>query len=200
MIVYLHGFASSGLSRKAGQLRKWLAPLPVLSPSYPQDPQRAVPFLQRYLHQALAAERPQPLLLIGSSLGGYYGQYLAQEYPCGLALINPALDPVRLLRPYLGDNRIYYSGQSFRFEESDLRALEQYAVEDPCAAAGPRLLLLDRGDEVIDTELALSRYRSCARCLVFDDGNHTFTHLHESLQAIRELYRICPRYPAAAGA
>ena len=200
MLVYLHGFASSGQSLKARRLAEWLAPLPVLAPTYPQTPARAGPFLREYILTQLAERRPERLLLVGSSLGGYYGEWLAREFGCGLVLINPALDPAGVLRPLLGENRIYCSGERFHFGPEDLQALARYDCGKPCVGAGPRLLLVDLGDEVIDSQLALTRYRDCARCLAFEGGDHAFAHLRESLDAILDTYRACPPVSLAAGA
>ena len=100
----------------------------------------------------------------------------------------------------LGENRMYHSGERFWFGEADLRALEPYALADPCAGAGHRLLLVDRGDEVIDPAPALARYRGCARCLAFDGGDHGFAHLRQSLAAIVETYEACPPVSLAAEA
>ncbi len=200
MLVYLHGFASSGQSLKARRLGEWLAPLPVLAPTYPPAPPRAGAFLHKYIQNQLTERRPERLLLVGSSLGGYYGAWLAREFGCGLVLINPALDPVGVLRPLLGENRIYCSGERFYFGPEDLQALARFACAEPCVGAGPRLLLVDLGDEVIDPQLAMTRYRECARCLAFDGGDHGFAHLRESLDAIVETYRACPPIPLAAGA
>jgi len=189
VIVYLHGFASSERSYKARMLREWLAPIPVLAPSYPQQPRRAIPFLLEYILREVDGVRPEHLLLVGSSLGGFYGEYLARRLQCSLVLINPALDPVPTLHPWLGENRIYYSEETFSFLESDLRDLEAYAVPDPCASPVPTLLLVDQGDEVLDASVAVRRYEKCAQCVAFPGGNHGFAHLRESLEYIQHHYR-----------
>ena len=167
----------------------------VLAPTYPHQPRRAIEFLLGYIRQELARTEPERLLLIGSSLGGFYGQYLARVLDCSLVLINPALDPVATLRPCVGENRMYHTDDRFVFPESDLLALNDYAVDRPCDDPVPTLLLVGWDDEVIDSSIALGRYQSCGQYVAFDGGNHGFAHLAESLGYIQQLYWHSERTP-----
>jgi len=49
----------------------------------------------------------------------------------------------------------------------------------------PTLLLLDKGDEVIDYRRSLAVYRDCGECHSFTGGDHQFQHLQESVPLIR---------------
>lgn len=189
MIIYLHGFASSGLSRKGQQLKRWLAPMPVLTPTFGQDPDTVVSFLRRYISEAIETAPAEPLLLIGSSLGGFYAQYLARQFFCAAVLINPALVPTQTLKTQLGENRVYQTGKVFTFRPSQLQALQRFDIVAPCSAPVPTLVLVDRGDEVIDPTPAIERYTDCAEVRAFDGGNHGFAHLSESLGLIKDFYR-----------
>ena len=100
MLVYLHGLNSSSHSFKAGLLRQRLEPFPMLAPSYPAHrPEKAIQRLKSVL--ASLSDR-QPLFVVGSSMGGFYGQFLARQFPVAhLFLINPALQPWTLLPDFI---------------------------------------------------------------------------------------------------
>lgn len=72
-----------------------------------------------------------PLVITGSSLGGFYASQLAAllhaEYPhtpCHCALFNPVVYPDTALRPFLGRNTLMHSGEEWEFTPA---MLESYA-------------------------------------------------------------------------
>ena len=91
MILYLHGFRSSPNSRKATLLRERLRSIgradEYVCPALPASP-RAAAGLAREL---AARAAPEALALIGSSLGGYYATWVAEQLGCRAVLLNPAL-------------------------------------------------------------------------------------------------------------
>ena len=78
MILYLHGFRSSPNSFKARLLAARLAELGRADewrcPMLPVSPLDAVALVEKTLASA------QDVTLIGSSLGGYYATYLAEQH------------------------------------------------------------------------------------------------------------------------
>lgn len=186
MIIYLHGFNSTGASAKGRFLKENFKSIPVLTPTYHYDPQRAVPYLEKLILQQQGHE--QSLLLVGSSLGGYYTQYLAHYFQLKMVLINPALLPLTTLSDYLGQNTNYYTGETYTLTQAHLDALTTFDVPSPCTRPVPTLLLIDKGDEVLDYHIAVSRYQDCAEIILFNDGDHQFQHMRESLSAIEAFY------------
>ena len=100
-LLYVHGFLSSPLSFKAQQTAQWLAVAhpeieficPQLTP-YPADTQLLLESLvERYL--------PEPVYLMGSSLGGFWATWLAEKYNLRAVLINPAVRPQDFMPAYL---------------------------------------------------------------------------------------------------
>lgn len=186
MIVYLHGLNSSGRSAKAAWLRQSLAPVPVLSPTYPAHrAEEAHAFLARELRTARERVARGPLLLVGSSLGGFWARAFARELAANLVLINPVVDPVRALARYTGRQRNPATGEEYVLRDADLRALA--ARRPPRCPDVPTLVLLDRDDEVLDYRDAEAYFRPCARILVYPGGSHAFEHLPEALPEIRAL-------------
>ncbi|MDZ7804037.1 YqiA/YcfP family alpha/beta fold hydrolase [Thiohalophilus sp.] len=186
MIIYLHGFNSSGASAKGQFLREQLDDIPILTPTYHYDPSRAIVMLQHLVEESLRLD--SNLLLAGASLGGYYTQYLGQRYSLKRVLINPALMPLASLETCLGENINYYTGERYTLTTRHLDALRALDVPHPCIASPPTLLLLDKGDELLDYRLATERYDNCADIRLYDDGDHAFQHLPDALPAIRGVY------------
>jgi predicted esterase YcpF (UPF0227 family) len=192
MIVYLHGLSSAGSSHKAAVLRERLAPIPVLSPTYPAHlAEQAVQQLSHEMarYAAKAAGLDQPLVLAGSSMGGFYGQYLARRFPVDhLVMINPALRPWDLLKQVVGwhynqplDTRYYLSAEM-------VEATRRFGVEDVHDGV-PTTLLLDQADELIDWRIAEAIYRGVGELDCFPGGSHAFEHLDEAVEILARIYR-----------
>jgi len=183
MLIYLHGLNSSNQSRKAGVLRERLAPGRVLAPSYPAHRPDVATANLSDLFRGLCGE--QPPIVIGSSMGGFYAQYLARRFIFGhLFLINPALTPWDLLRDFEGMPQITAYGESYLIDRDLIESTRKYGVTTPCDGV-PTTLFLDQGDEVIDFRIAESLYRDCGRLLIFAGGDHEFQHLEEAIAVIR---------------
>jgi predicted esterase YcpF (UPF0227 family) len=199
MIVYLHGLNSSSKSLKARRLTQALAPMQVLAPSYPaQRPGRAVKILGEMLERI--AHGSGPPVIIGSSMGGFYGRWLVMQVRCAhLFLINPVTRPWVQLRDFAGRPQQTASGERYVLTREMLEQTRAYAPARPCAdLATPTTLLLDYADDVIDQRFNAAAYRDCARVLGFPDGNHAFVHLEQSLDLIRETLALCQQPGATA--
>ena len=168
MLIYLHGLHSSSRSVKGQLLKQRLASFEVRAVDYPaQDPDAAVAVLTRFF-TGLGAVRPA---VVGSSMGGFYGQFLARRYELShLFLINPALTPWTLT--------------SVGLDPETLARTRAYAIEDPCDDVATTLFL-DQGDEVIDYRIAERLYAGCSRLHVWKGGDHAFQHMDEAIEVIR---------------
>ncbi len=183
-LVYLHGLNSSGLSHKAGVLRDRLQPVPVLAPTYPAHRPRAAVAALSAFFAGLPSDAPP--LVVGSSMGGFYGQYLARR--CRFAhlfLINPALTPWDLLAEYLGQTMATAGGEAYTVTPELIGQTQPYGVADPCDGI-LTTLFLDKGDEVIDYGIAANLYHHCGRLMIFEGGDHAFQHLDEAVAVIKE--------------
>ncbi|MGD8207072.1 MAG: YqiA/YcfP family alpha/beta fold hydrolase [Thiohalocapsa sp.] len=192
MIVYLHGLNSSSRSHKAAVLREALAPHPFKAPDYPAHrPHAAIARLSAML-RALAANAA-PIMLVGSSIGGFYGQYLARQFPVShLFLINPALRPWELLSDWVAQPMTTAAGETYVLDAETIESTRCYGIEHPCDGDDdgvPTTLLLDQGDEVIDYRIAHALYRDCGRVLAYPGGDHAFQHTSEAAAVILETLR-----------
>jgi uncharacterized protein len=184
VILYLHGFNSSPQSTKARVLGQALAAAGLgarfCCPALPHRPAEAIALAGRILAPALAAA-DAPVVLVGSSLGGYYAVHLAETYGLRAVLLNPAVNPLRDLGRYLGPQRNLYTGEPYELTTAhidELRALEVGRV-DPQRY----LLIVETGDEVLDYREAVTRFAG-ARQIVIEGGNHNLVHFPEHLPAV----------------
>ena len=171
-LLYLHGFNSSPQSRKALQIRDWLAShhpevrfdCPLLSPY----PDRAMATLEGLCGGAVSAES----LVVGSSMGGFYATWVSQTVGCKGVLVNPAVRPWRGREYLLGPQTHFHTGEQYLFEQCHIDAFACWEI-DPLPNPANLWVLLQTGDEVLDHRQALDKYRDC-RLTVEQGGNHAF--------------------------
>lgn len=192
MILYLHGLNSAGSSHKAAILRERLTPIPVLSPTYPaHQPQEAIAVLSRELAARVADKKflRQPLVLVGSSMGGFYGQYLSRRFAVDhLVMINPALRPWELLKQVVGWQYNAALDERYYLSESMVEATRPFGLESVDGDV-PTTLLLDEGDELIDWRVAVTVYSGVADIHHFPGGDHAFAHMQEAVVIIRRIHQ-----------
>ena len=192
MIFYLHGFSSGSKSHKAGIIKDYLSQYEIYVPDYKShQPENAVTYLKQYIEEQVNDNGHNSVMLIGSSLGGYYAQYLATQYDfiVAVVLINPCLQPGITLMSQVGDQKNIVTGEVFCFTQWDLSAMDQIEVSDG-SKCKPTLVLLDEGDELIDYRYAARKYGENGRVIVYPDGDHWFRHLDEALPEIESFYKL----------
>lgn len=188
-LVYLHGFNSGGTSGKAAWLRQHLPDIAVLSPTYPAHIADEAPKSVRQYIARMRRAHPddKKLLLVGSSLGGFWARYLAPDLGAGMVLINPSMHPETDLMDVVGPNKNEATGEEYVLTVEQVKALARYQVPK-CDPKVPTLVLLDEGDDVLDYRVAQAFYRGCGNVIVYPGGSHRFDHLAEALPEIRRLY------------
>ncbi len=199
--IYLHGFLSSGNSLKgqwfAEQVRQKNLSLKAggkalagfqdwLTPTYPlASPQASLLAIEELIRPLLNSPKT-PLLFVGSSMGGFYAQYLGQKYRTPYVMINPALNPVPLFEAHMGMHQSTVTGETFCIDLAYIQALKGLmfdSVNKPLDTTIPALLLIDEGDELIDIPFALAQYQqpnSEFTVQVYAGGDHAFQHLEEA--------------------
>lgn len=155
MILYLHGFRSSPQSHKATIMAQAMAERGLsgqwLCPQLPASPRLAMDLCDRLVsaaHDRGMAVRTQ-LVVVGSSLGGYYASCLAERYQCRAVLLNPVVYAARDLATQVGTHSMYHSDAPFVFEPEYVDELADMAVGRPTQPQR-YYLLAAKGDEVLD--------------------------------------------------
>lgn len=182
MILYIHGFNSSSGSGKARELQAWLAAsgrsAEFVCPDLPHRPAAAIALLS-----GLIAPIPrEEVKLIGSSLGGFYATWLADQFDVKAALINPAVHVQESLTSALGPQKNYHTGEEY---ELTRQHLDELAALDQPAPLRPQnlLLLVETGDEVLDYRVAVNYYQN-SRQIVVEGGDHGFQSFTQHIETI----------------
>lgn len=185
VIIYLHGFRSSPASRKALMLRDRLQQRGLadqyVCPALPASPRIASQL-------ALYAARAQPsdrVALIGSSLGGYYATWVAEQLGCRAVLLNPAIDPARDLQAHIGRQPVFFSNDEIDFCPEYIDELR--ALEAPVTRPERYFLLAATGDTVIDHRIMVAKYQG-AKQHVIEGSNH---ELSDFAQYVDEVLSFC---------
>lgn len=185
MIVYLHGFRSSPLSRKAQLLRTRLQQRGLadqyLCPVLPASPRMASQL-------ALFAARgtsPDRVALIGSSLGGYYATWVAEKIGCRAVLLNPAIDPARDLLAHIGRHPVFFSDEEIDFRPEHIDELR--ALDTPVTKPERYFLIAATGDTVIDYRMMVAKYQG-ARQTVIEGSDH---ELSDFARHVDEVLSFC---------
>jgi len=147
-------------------------------PQLPASPRAAI----EQARQEAVRCAPQQLTLIGSSLGGYYATWLAEQLGCRAVLLNPAVQPPRDLERYVGVSTAYHSNQPFEFKHEYIAELTALAV--PRISRPERYFLIAAtGDEVLDWREMVAHYPG-ARQTVIDGSDHGLSDFDDYLDQV----------------
>lgn len=176
MILYLHGFRSSPKSFKATLMAQALQARGLQSrwvcPQLPASPARAIAMCNRLIKQARdrGLDPETELVVIGSSLGGYYANWLAEQWRCRAVVLNPAVYPTRSLADQTGEHTLYHSNETFEFLPEYLDELAELATGKPTQPQR-YFLLACKGDEVLNWRDMADWYAG-SQGRILDGGDH----------------------------
>lgn len=182
--LYLHGFNSSPASTKAQQLYAYYRDNgwedSIYIPALSFDPKMAIYQLGCIMND-MDADQRRNLLVIGSSLGGFYATYLAEHYGCKAVLINPAVDPHLLLKENLGVHQNYYTDEVCELTLAHLDTLIELNVD--VTQFERYRVYLQTGDETLDYRQAEQKYVQ-SELIIEEGGNHGFQHFERIIPDI----------------
>ncbi len=177
----MHGFNSSSASSKAQAMLAHCkeAGVRCVAPDLPHRPSEALE-----LARGICAESEGEVTAVGSSLGGHYATWLVENRHAARAvLVNPAVDVADKLKGEVGKVQTNYNdGSTYEFTEGHFLDLKESAVG---SIADPKryLLLVQKGDEVLDYKEAVEFYEGCEQ-VVEDGGDHSFAGFERLLGRI----------------
>lgn len=188
-LVYLHGFLSSPQSLKAqntlAYAQQYYPSLNVHIPELPGDITKAVAIVDNLL-RTLPINRTG---FIGSSMGGYLSTYCIEKYAAAnsfslpkAVLINPAVEPFRLLADYMGQHLNPYTNEIFYVHQQHITMLKDLYVntlQDPLRYK----VLLQKEDETLDYRLAAHKY-AMSNLTLENGGDHSFIDYERHLPDI----------------
>ncbi|QWE23755.1 hypothetical protein FD977_05550 [Polynucleobacter sp. AP-Elch-400A-B2] len=185
LVVYLHGFRSSPNSTKAVMTGEAVRALSSAHHSYewycpqlPASPKASLEMVTKYIDQT----KFDRIVIVGSSLGGFYTNYLAEKYHCKGITLNPAVYAARELEPHVGMMTAYDSEEPFDFKAEyidELRALQVDPITDP----ERYFLIAAKGDELLDWKEMVAFYPG-AKQLILEGGDHGISDYANHLSAV----------------
>jgi predicted esterase YcpF (UPF0227 family) len=185
LVVYLHGFRSSPNSTKAVMTGEAVRALSSADHSYewycPQllaSPKASLEMVTKHIDQA----KFDLIVIIGSSLGGFYTNYLAEKYQCKGIALNPAVYAARELEPHVGMMTAYDSEKPFDFKAEYIDELRTLQV-DPVADPERYFLIAAKGDELLDWKEMAAFYPG-AKQLILEGGDHGISDYANHLPAV----------------
>lgn len=182
-LLYLHGFRSSPRSTKAQLVQERIAQrhpgVTLWCPQLPPSPREA---MDRVM-QGIANWPRKRMAVIGSSLGGFYASWVAEQTGCRAAVLNPAVFAARDLATQVGVHPSWHEPQeSFEFKAAyvdELRALAVPAITNP----DRYYALIAKGDEVLDWREMSAHYRG-AHMRLLEGSNHAITEFADHLDEV----------------
>ena len=185
LLVYLHGFRSSPRSSKAvitGEAVKALSTsidsIEWYCPQLLASPKASMDMVIQHIEESMYDR----LVVIGSSLGGYYANYLAERYGCKAVALNPAVRAPKELATQVGMLTSYDTNEPYDFRPEyidELKALQIEAISNPTRY----FLMAAKGDELLDWQEMVDFYQG-AHQLVLDGSDHGIADYPEHLPKV----------------
>lgn len=185
LLVYLHGFRSSPRSSKAvltGEAVKNLStaenPIEWYCPQLVASPKASLEMVIGHIDSS----KHDRLIVMGSSLGGYYANYLAEKYGCKAVALNPAVRAPRELAAHVGMLTSYDTDEPYDFRPEYIDELKDLQVE---AITKPSryFLMAAKGDELLDWHEMVDFYKG-AEQLVLEGSDHGISEYPEHLPKV----------------
>lgn len=194
MILYLHGFRSSPQSFKARLLGDRMRVLG-LGDQYacPQLSERPATAMESALSIARTVA-PGQLTLIGSSLGGFYATWLAEQLGCRAVMLNPAMRAHEKLVRHVGTQTAYHDAStSFEFRVEYLDELKAVHV-DHITRPERYFVLAATGDELLDWREMVDAFPG-ARHKVIQGSDHGMADFGNYMDEVLAFAGILPTSP-----
>jgi predicted esterase YcpF (UPF0227 family) len=197
-IIYLHGFNSASLDSHGNLLvnkekllvmQGFCADKGVLF----YTPNVDYRYFQNLVEDMLFAwnqflDQGYEVFFMGSSMGGFASEYLAMKTGCHAIMINPAIKPNELLRQFIGVAKNYETGQPYHWDHHHCGQYLRYEQElADNHKVIERTILLDKADELINSEQTIATYQAVATVVAFDGGSHSFEHIRQALPTIERI-------------
>jgi predicted esterase YcpF (UPF0227 family) len=190
-LLYLHGFRSSPRSFKAQRFHAWLRrhrpDVHWWCPQLPPSPARAMALIDA----GIAGWPVDRMVVVGSSLGGFYATGVAERLGCRAVLLNPAVQPARDLAAHIGEQTGFHDPDDhFFFRVEFIEELQRLTV--PVVTRPERYFaVIAKGDEVLDWREMVERYRD-VRVKLLEGGDHALSDFDEHLPDIVRFLQWAP--------
>lgn len=177
MIFYLHGFGSNSNSQKVSFLKSKFSD--VESFDIPIRADEAYCCIKKFLVEHFTISNLDEPILVGTSLGGFWANYFAQEYKLSCLLMNPSLEPWHTLKLEHAFNMVPDWQEKY--------ANEYLNYKTQIVSGIPRIVLLEQDDKILDYKVAYDAFINKSKIVVSKGGTHRYDHMDVLEKELREL-------------
>ena len=202
-IVYVHGLDSDANSTKGllleGYCEKHNPEITVHRPDLNQSPEQVFSYLTELVTEL---SNDSKVVLVGSSLGGYFSTLVSNYTGCPALLLNPSTQPhITLQRFSNGSNLditvtdsdlakqpvLYTTSGGWAITQADLQWFAEHQLSS-LANSNKVAALIKEGDELLDANLSAKFYsEQDATVILQQGGDHRFTDFAEHLPRVIEI-------------
>lgn len=171
-VIYLHGFASTGVSPKSDKLIKEFGANSVLRPDLPIDPDKTVEVVTSLVHKV----SDHPVIFVGTSLGGFWANYFAHKFDAPCVLVNPSINPDITMAARVGTEiHNYKTGDLIVITDEIVEQFKKYKKEAETLYNGALVnVFLAEDDELLDSKKTFEHLKYFNSCTVTQDGGHRY--------------------------
>ena len=202
-LIYIHGLDSDANSTKGLLLEEYCqqhhADIRVHRPDLNQPPKVVFDKLLKLVAELDAESK---VILVGSSLGGYFATLISNETGCPALLINPSTLPHITLQRFEADKSadtlktddnqnmtVHTTEGGWAITKADLQWFAHHqllTVENPSDIE----VMIKKGDELLDANLSAAFYRQQgATVTVQAGGDHRFSDFEAHLPRVVEILK-----------
>jgi predicted esterase YcpF (UPF0227 family) len=179
MILYIHGFRSCDIDNKLKFLLKEKS-FELIYGTFPIQPKKQIKELENIIKKHKIKK------IIASSIGAYYATYLSSKYNLKAVLINPSVKPYKTMMMHTGKtHKRFCNDEEFKFKLKYLKELKKYKIKN---LKGEYLILLKKGDEVLNYKKAKKRYKDY-HIIIDKKGCHSFNDLNTKIEIIKNFLK-----------
>jgi predicted esterase YcpF (UPF0227 family) len=189
-IIYIHGFKSAGEGDKSNQLKTYFSKygqkVNIISPTLSANPKEAVNTLSSIIKGTKG-----PVIVVGTSLGGFYALYCAARFDVPAFVINPSLEPHKSLAKDIGTHTRYGSGEPYEFKKEYLDSLKFLfdAIQSSSITSSNLHFYISSDDERLTFD-KLDQYFPYRKTLKkFENAGHRFSRFNEILPDIENVVK-----------
>jgi predicted esterase YcpF (UPF0227 family) len=166
MILYIHGYNSTG-EETSRKIREG-TDKQVIIVQYPfENADQSFETIKSKIEEYLSED----IILVGSSLGGFWANYFAERFNLRVVLINPAIHPSQTLKKYQKDTEKYA-----KYEHIPVKGIH-------------RSIILGLSDEVISPKDTIEYYdKSYSQLYLFPHEGHRFNDFKTINSIINKVY------------
>lgn len=130
------------------------------------------------------------MVFVGTSLGGFWASQMGKKFHVPSVIINPCVDPSVSLKKYIGKPHVnYLTREKNTLTMNSVNSYHSHSIQNESYTYLP-LVLLDMGDEVIDSKETQSDLSNFPMT-VYQNGSHRFDHIESALEDISSYVNRC---------